>query len=435
MSSAKQGKRIVISTFGSFGDVHPYIAVALELKRRGHRPVIATSEIYREKTDAVGLELHPIPPELPSYDQPDEVSRIVSSLMDAKKGSERVFKEYVLPYLGETYDALTEATRGADLLLTHPLSLVAPPLVEKTGIRWVSSVLAPISFFSVHDPPVPPQMPGLYHLLKLSPVVARAFMRLAEWQLKSYAEPVYRFRASLGLPPRAGNPILEGQHSPTLVLALFSRALAAPQPDWPLHTRVTGFPFYDRRDRAGDTAELEPGLREFLDAGPPPVVFTLGSSAIWVAEDFYRESIAAALSLGERALLLIGDARNRPDSPLPEGVAAFEYAPYGEVLPRARAVVHQGGVGTTGQGMRAGVPSLIVPFSHDQFDNAARVARLGAGRSLPRPKYNRESAARELRVMLKDKSYAEKAAGVGRQVRSEDGAASACDAIEEVLSR
>ncbi|HEU4597880.1 MAG TPA: nucleotide disphospho-sugar-binding domain-containing protein [Pyrinomonadaceae bacterium] len=427
-----QGKRIVLSTFGSFGDIHPYIAVALELQRRGHRPVIATSEIYREKTDAVGLELQPLPPDLPSYDRPEEVSRIVSELMDAKKGTEKVFKELVLPYLRETYDALAEATRGADLLVTHPLTLVGPPLVEKTGIRWVSSVLAPISFFSTYDPPVPPQMPALYHLLKLSPHVGRAFMRLAELQLKSYAEPVYRFRASLGLPPRAGHPILEGQHSPTLVLALFSRVLAEPQPDWPRPTRVTGFPFYDRRDRAGDAPELDPELRRFLDEGPPPVVFTLGSSAIWVAEDFYRESVKAAQALGERALLLIGEERNHPGA-LPAGVAAFDYAPYSEVLPRARAVVHQGGVGTTGQGLRAGVPSLIVPFSHDQFDNAARVARLGAGRGLPRKNYHARSAERELRLMLRDKSYAARAAEVGRLVRSEDGAASASDAIEEVL--
>ena len=427
-----QGKRIVLATFGSFGDVHPYIAIALELKRRGHSPVIATSEIYREKTDAVGLELRPLPPDLPSYDQPEEVSRIITELMDAKKGTEKVFKEMVLPYLREAYDALAEATRDADLLLTHPLTLVGPPLVEKTGIAWVSTVLAPISFFSVYDPPVPPQMPALYHLLKLSPHVGRAFLRVARLELKSYAEPVYRFRASLGLKPRRGNPVLEGQHSPTMVLALFSRVLGEPQPDWPRNTRVTGFPFYDRRDRAGDAPDLDPALRKFLDEGPPPVVFTLGSSAIWVAEDFYRESIEAALSLGERALLLIGEERNRPDS-LPDGVAAFDYAPYGEVLPRARAVVHQGGVGTTGQGLRAGVPSLVVPFSHDQFDNAARVARLGAGRSLPRPKYNRESAARELRRMLNDKSYTEKATEVGRIVQSEDGASAASDAIEEVL--
>lgn len=114
-------------------------------------------------------------------------------------------------------------------------------------------------------------------------------------------------------------------------------------------------------------------MLEFLDAGPPPIVFTLGSSAFWVARDFYRDSIAAAGALGRRALLLIGHSRNLPQAALPEGVAAFEYAPYSEVLPRACAIVHQGGVGTAGQGLRSGKPVSILPHAHDQFDNAARV--------------------------------------------------------------
>jgi UDP:flavonoid glycosyltransferase YjiC (YdhE family) len=434
MTQTAQGKRIVISTLGSFGDLHPYIAIALELKRRGHHPVIATSEIYREKTDALGLEIHPIPPDLPSYDQPEEVSRMVEELIDTKKGPERVFKQMVLPHLRETYDALAEATRDASLLLTHMLSLAAPPLVEKTGIKWVSTVLAPISFFSIYDPPVLPQMPALRNVLKLSPILARGFMQLARLQLRSFAEPVYRFREGLGL-RRGGNPILEGQHSPACVLALFSRVFAEPQADWPPNTRATGFCFYDRRDRTGDASGVQPDLLKFLDAGEPPIIFTLGSSAIWVAEDFYRESIKAARKLGQRALLLIGEERNRPAEPLPEGVAAFDYAPYGEVLPRARAIVHQGGVGTTGQGLRAGVPTLVVPFSHDQFDNGARVARTGAGRTLPRAKYNAESAARELSLMLNEESYAVRAAEVGSLVRAERGAETAVDAIEEVLAR
>lgn len=424
-------KKIVISTFGSFGDVHPYVAIALELKRRGHRPVIATSEIYREKMDALGLELYPIPPDLPGYDKPDEVARMVNNLMDAKTGPERVFKDFINPHLPAMYDALSEATRDADLLTTHVLSLVGPPLVEKTGIKWVSTILAPISMFSDYDPPVLPQMPWLYQLLKHSPALSRAAMRLGRWRLDQIAEPVFRLRAELGL-PRGHSPLLEEQHSPRMVLALFSSAIAKPQPDWPKQTRVTGFPFYDRRDRAGDASGLDPALEEFLSAGEPPVVFTLGSSAIWAAEDFYTESAKAAQALGVRALLLIGEERNRP-ARLPEGVAAFDYAPYGELLPRARAVVHQGGIGTTAQGLRAGVPSLVVPFSHDQFDNGSRVARTGAGRWLPRPKYNAASAARELRAMLTDESYTSRAAEVGRQVRSEDGASAAADAIEEVL--
>ena len=208
--------------------------------------------------------------------------------------------------------------------------------------------------------------------------------------------------------------MLEGQHSPSLVLALFSTAFARPQPDWPPNTVVTGFPFYDRRDRAGDPAGLDPALVEFLEAGEPPVVFTLGSSAVWVAGDFYSESVKAARAAGVRALLLIGDERNRIAN-LPEGVAAFDYAPYGELLPRARAVVHQGGIGTTAQGLRAGIPSLVVPFSHDQFDNGSRVARTGAGRWLARSKYNAATAARELRAMFTDESYTSRAGACGRR--------------------
>src|SRR5690348_6841560 len=104
-------KKIVISTFGSFGDVHPYVAIALELKRRGHRPVIATSEIYREKTDALGLEIHPVPPDLPSYDRPAEVARMIEDLVDTKKGPERVFTQFINPHLRGMYDALMDATR------------------------------------------------------------------------------------------------------------------------------------------------------------------------------------------------------------------------------------------------------------------------------------------------------------------------------------
>jgi rhamnosyltransferase subunit B len=131
--------------------------------------------------------------------------------------------------------------------------------------------------------------------------------------------------------------------------------------------------------------------------------------------------------------LLIGHSGNLPES-LPEGVAAFEYAPYSEVLPRSCAIVHQGGVGTTGQALRAGRPSLILPHAHDQFDNAARVARLGCGRALPRPRFNTKTGTRELRTLLDDPSYRERADQVGEMVRREDGASAAADEIEKVLS-
>ena len=424
------GKRIVLSTFGSFGDVHPYIAIALALKARGHDPVIATSEVYREKMNAVGIDFHPVRPDMPSYDQPEVLADLVGRAMDPKTGGE-VVADMVVPHLRDIYEDLDGATDGADLLLTHPLPLVGPIIAQKKRLNWVSSVLAPASLLSVYDPVVPPQWPSLYHLMRLSPWIGRGVMALEKIKLDKILQPVYELRAELGM-SRGGQPIIDGQHSPTKVLALFSKLLAKPQPDWPAHTVVTGFPFYDRRDFFGET-EMPNGLIEFLDDGPAPIVFTLGSSAYWVAQNFYRDSIWAARALGRRALLLIGHPRNTLPPPLPEGVAAFEYAPYSEVLPRACAIVHQGGVGTTGQGMRSGKPVLIVPHAHDQFDNAARIERLGCGRVLPRPRYNAESAAGELRLLLEDAKYSAAAAKVGEVVREESGARIAAGEIERAL--
>lgn len=423
------GKRIVLSTFGSFGDIHPYVAIALELKARGHTPVIATAEVYREKMEAAGIEFFPVRPDMPSYDEPDELSRLAAELIDAKGGTEKVLELFTLN-LHEVYEDLNAAVDGADLMLTHPLPLVGPLVAQKRKLPWVSSILAPISFFSAYDPPVPPQMPSLHHLLRLSPIIGRLFYRLASARLDKTMGPVYSLRAELGL-PRGEQPLLAGQHSPQMVLALFSSTLGKPQPDWPKNTRVTGFPFYDRRDYFGE-GEMQPKLSRFLDHGPPPIVFTLGSSAFWVAKDFYRDSIKAAQALGQRALLLIGHERNMPAGTLPEGVAAFEYAPFGEVLPRALAVVHQGGVGTTGQAMRAGRPELILPHAHDQFDNAWRVVRIGCGRAIPRPRYNAETAIAELKALLGNTDYFSRASEVGRQVQNENGAGAAADAIEEV---
>ena len=425
-------KRVVLSTFGSFGDIHPYVAIALELKARGHVPVIATSEVYREKMNAIGIEFFPVRPDMPSYDQPDEITKLADALIQAKGGTEKVI-ELFTRNLKEIYEDLDAAVEGADLLLTHTLPLVGPIVAQKRRLPWVSSILAPITFFSAYEPPVPPQIPSLHHLLKLSPVLGRLFYRAAVLRLEKIMKPVYSLRAELGL-PRGELPLLRGQHSPHMVLALFSSVLGAPQPDWPANTRVTGFPFYDRRDYFGEN-EMQAELSKFLNDGPPPIVFTLGSSAFWVAKDFYLDSIKAAQALGQRALLLIGHQRNMPEGPLPEGIAAFEYAPFGEVLPRALGVVHQGGVGTTGQSLRSGRPQLILPHAHDQFDNAWRVVRNGCGRAIPRPRYNAETATRELKALLGNPGYASRASAIGQLVQKENGASTAADAIEETLIR
>ncbi len=421
-----------MTAFGSFGDVHPYMALALELQRRGHAPVIATSELYRQKILEAGLEFFPVRPDLPP---PDEAGPLIERVTAGANGTKYLFKDLLMPNLRGAYEDLTRAVQGADLMVAHIVPMAAPMVAEKTGIPWISTVLAPVSFFSAYDPSVPPLNSTLFMLLsRLGPRVMKPMKRLGERVVEPWIQPIYDLRRELGL-PRGAHPMFGGQHSPQRVLALFSPLLGAPQPDWPPETMQTGFCFYDKRGRVPGASDevggdaLSPALEAFLQAGDAPIVFTLGSSVVLASGDFYEQSAQAAKLLNRRAVLLVGDARGAPQN-LPEGVAAFDYAPYSEIFPRAAAIVHSGGVGTTAQAMRAGKPMLIMPFSNDQPDHAYRMARLGIGRGIARYRYNATNAARELDILLSDENYAARGAEVGSQVRAENGVARACDEIE-----
>ena len=246
---------------------------------------------------------------------------------------------------------------------------------------------------------------------------------LAKSMTRSWTTSVHEFRAEFGLPP-AGEPLYEGQFSPYGTLALYSRVLGEPQPDWPQKTRQTGFVFHQS---GGDTpAEL----RAFLDDGEPPIVFTLGSSAVGAAGAFYQRSAEAAAALGRRAVLMIGtDPRNRPATPLPRGILTVGFAPHDALFARAAAIVHHGGIGTTGQALRSGRPMLVVPHAHDQPDNGFRVSRIGVGLVLDARRYTTTRVTRHLRALLDEPSYRVRAADVGRQVAAERGTDVACDAL------
>jgi len=430
MSQLSKRKRVVFTTWGSFGDLHPFMALALELQQRGHVSVIATSPLYREKVEGERIAFYPVRPDLPPLDA-ETSADIIRRVSSARWGPSYLFRELLVPHLRETYtDTLAAVTAegGADLLVSHQVPLTAPLVAEKTGINWISSVLFPIAFASAYDPPTPPQLPALRAVAATHPLVARTLFGVGKWTSRSWVEPIQGLRKELGL-ARSPHPIFEGQHSPTLVLALFSKVLAQVQLDFPPNTLVTGFPFYDRKDSQQPPSDL---LR-FLDEGEPPLLFTLGSSLVWIAKDFYRVSVEAAQQLGKRALLLIGDKRNLPQTKLPVGVAAFDYAPHSLVMPRASVIVHQGGIGTTGQALRAGRPMLIVPHGHDQPDNARRCVRLGVARTLANSRFETSRVVSELSQLLSDPVYREQAKKVGQQVEDENGTKTACDAIEQVL--
>lgn len=372
--------RIVLACWGSLGDLFPYLAIATELRARGHVPVVVSCPIYREMVEAEGFAFAPLRPDV----RPDD-TELLKQLMDAQRGSERIIRELVVPALRQSYDDIAAATAGADLLVSHPITFAAPLVAERLGLPWLSSVLAPVSFFSLHDFPVLPNAPAVASITRSSPWIARGVMALARRITSRWVAPVVALRAELGLPP-AGDPLYEGQFSSRGTLALFSAALGTPQRDWPIRTTVTGFPFFNR------AIPMPPDVAAFLDAGPAPIVFTLGSAAVSAAGSFYDESAAAIAALGGRAVLLVGRHPENIPATVPANVLVVDSAPHDQLFARASVVVHQGGVGTTGQALRAGRPELIVPHAHDQFDNAFRVRERGAGRAVhevhddPRPR-------------------------------------------------
>jgi len=422
--------RIVLSNIGTFGDINPLIALALELKRRGHVPVMALPAVYQPKIVPLGLEFHAVRPDIDPSN-----SLLVEMVYDVKKGTETGLRKFLFPALRQTYDDLLDAAtrpERADLLLLGELNYAGPIVAEVTGIPWASYVLAPLSFFSAFDPPVLPMYPRLARADKTVPGMGRVIKRLARFVSRKWPQPIYDLRRELGL-PRGANPLFDAKHSPNLVLAMFSKVLGVEQRDWPQNTLITGFCFYD--SDAGNAA-LPTNLEKFMAEGDAPVVFTLGSAAVLAAGHFYEFSARAAMKMGIRAVLLIGsDERNRPMQKLPDSICVAEYAPYSALFSRAALVVHQGGVGTTAQCLRAGTPMLIMPYSHDQPDNARRMRRLKVARSIMRSSYTPNRVARRIEAMLAEPLFSRRSKSVAARLSQEDGVNTACDALENLYER
>jgi rhamnosyltransferase subunit B len=415
-------KQITLATIGSLGDLHPMLALGLELQKRGYGVRIASTEFYREKVMALGLGFSPL---RPSFDLADP--KLLDRVMHPVRGIEYLICSVLLPHLRDTVDDLLAATEESDLLISGEVVYAAPIVAEIRNMPWASVILGPMSFFSATDPPFIPTIPFSRQIRSAPPFVHRIIHRLAKASIRGWSLPIRTFRHTLGL-KNSKDPLSEGKFSPFLNLALFSESFAGPQPDWAPATRQAGFVFYDRHD-VGPLSQG--GLNRFLKDGDPPVLFTLGSSAVMSPGAFYRESLEAARLLDRNVVFLTGP--NRLPEPLPANVFQIPYAPYSEIMPRSACVIHHGGVGTTAQSLKAGIPQLIVPFAFDQPDNANRIDRLGVGRIVPKTEFSGKRAAREIRELLGNASYRDKAIGIARKIASEDGLSVACGWIERLL--
>ena len=421
MTEKLPSKRVLLATLGSLGDLHPTLALALELQARGHRVTVASLEHYRGKVKGLGLEFRSLGPD---WDPTDP--EIIAQCEDLRSGPEVLFRNLVLPYLRSTYEDLLAAASDADLMIAGEMVFAAPLVAEKLELKWVSEILSPTSFFSAHDPSLLVNAPEVYRLRRAGWLINKALLEFGKLMARHWWEPVRQLRRELGLKV-ACDPVFRDKFSPHLVLALFSGCLAQPQPDWPKQTLQPGFVFYDRQTA---NAEDIPELAAFLAAGDSPIVFTQGSTAVHNPGNFYEVSAEAAQRLGRRAVLIGAKPGSFAGD---KGLLALPYVPYSQVFPHAAAIVHQGGSGTMGQALRAGNPQLIVPYGWDQPDNGARAERIGVATCLARAEYSAESAAEALRRLLGDGQFRVRAREIAVKVREENALQVACDAIESLL--
>jgi UDP:flavonoid glycosyltransferase YjiC (YdhE family) len=413
-------KRIVFATFGSLGDLHPYLAIALELRRRGHRPLIVTTDVHRAAVESEDIDFAQM---RPNVEDMGDRAELVRKLFHPTQGPQYLIRDLVMPHVRAAYEDLDRACAGADMLVTHPLTFAGRLVAEKRRLPWRSTVLSPLSLMSGIDPPLFGPAPWLMWVRRLGVAPYRAAFSMIKRSVGSWEKPLRELRADLGLPPMRSFAQFEGQYAPGGNLALFSRTLSAPQADWPTGTTVCGFSRYDGKPVNPD---LELDLRDWVSAGPAPVVFTLGSSVSMYGTDFFCMAINAARQIGCRALLVTGqdpaqyDAQMASAGLAPHSVKVFRYLPYSAVFPHAAVTVHQGGIGTLAQALAAGKPQLIVPVGFDQPDNARRAVRLGVGRSISFQDLDAGAMVTALRDLLASPAASATAQTIARTVATEE---------------
>lgn len=414
--------------------MNPFVAIAIELKARGYEPCIAAQREFQATIEGEGVEFHPLRPGIEDIREELglETPEIVQRATRGSIGLEFAVRRIAMPFLKRAFDDMMEATAGADLVITHTSAFAGRLAAETRGLPWLSAALSPFTFMSDYDPPILSAMPALKVLREMTN--ARSDMALLKFVKAAsvlWTGTFQKLRAELGL-PRCENPLFDGQFSSLGSLALYSPLFGAAQPDFPTRCTLTGFCFYDRQH--GEPSNLTPQMQAFIDSGPAPLVFTLGSALVMEPGDFYDVSIAAARKVGRRAILLVGpgNAEALQQKGAPADVHFADYAPHSVLFPHAAAIIHHGGIGTTAQAMRAGKPQLVVPHFGDQPDNANRVERLGIGRMVAPSAYNPTRAARALASVL-NTAHLNRTTYMARQLAHEDGVAAATDAIETAL--
>ncbi len=405
---------------GSAGDVHPYAGVGRELARRGHHVRLIANAYFApvaQRADLDFVESGPAEEYLRTIADPD--------LWNPAKSYTLMF-EKMLEAMAVSYRLVEKLADGRKLPLVSPSANLGARVAEESlGLPLVSMNVEVNIFRSVQEWPgrdVPPKWQRA-----IVPMRRAIMYAMDKWFFDPQLGPrLNEFRAQLGLRQPVRRIMREWIHSPHCVIGLFPEWFSGRFPDWPANLHLTGFPLYDDGTARPLSAEDE----SFLANGPPPVVFTFGSARRAAAGQF-ATAVEICRRLNRRGVLLTEFAGQTPAS-LPDSVRHVSYAPLSQLLPRAAALVHHGGVGTTAQGLRAGIPQLVTPMVFDQPYNAVRLRRLGAGRSLAPEQFTPETATAVLRELLASPEVAARCRETAERMASDaDTLSRTCDVIEE----
>ncbi len=399
---------IVFLTFGAAGDVLPVIALAEEARSRGHSSAIATESRWLGALHERGL---------PAIDLGEREGDA-----GAESGSLSFLSRVAAPMSERAYRVLCRrlSDKRLDALVGHHIAFATPWLARAAGVPWAMVAVAPASWTSLEQVTTYPGMPERDHHPDwyMRPAVA-----LGSALTSRVVDPaVNRVRQKLGLAP-GKRVVFDEMFSGARNLGLWSPEFRPPAGDDAPGSVVCGFP------PAAKGTGLSRRVQAFLSGGAAPIVVTMGTSIPGGASRVVERAVKAGRALGRRVLVL--GREGEPDRGRDVNAVCFSrFEPIEAVLPKAAAIVHHGGLGTVGAALRAGRPMVCVPHLHDQFDNAARCARLGASVTVRKRGATVGALSGALDGVLKDERIRGACAALSERVRREDGARRAVDEIE-----
>lgn len=419
---------LLIATYGSRGDVQPYVALGKGLQKAGHRVILATSERFRNFVRAHGLEYGYMSDDLLAIidtDQGRDLMENTRNIFDIVRQNIKLGKQLKPLQKAQFRETWECADRvRPDFILYHPKAGAAPHIAEKLCIGCAMATPIPMFVPTAERPflALPGMNPGGwynrmgYHLIT---GLTQLF----------WGKYIRDFRRDIGLAPLKRFKLLKmGDGRDIPVIHAFSEAVLPHPTDWPGTAHTTGYWFLDR-DRTW-TPPRE--LADFLQAGDPPVYIGFGSMAGRTPQKLADTVIEALRAAGQRGILATGWGGLKPEA-LPDSILKIDSAPHDWLFPRVAAVVHHGGAGTTAAGLRAGNPTVVVPFFGDQPFWGRHVHLLGAGpKPIPKKRITAANLGAAIKKAVTDPGIRENAKATGDQIRRDDGITNAVTIIEKI---